>query len=497
MKFNQPVANSTKTVNFEGAVSYRTDPRTELVSRVLCTLVGEPKFYASGEESDQELVTLLRSVGAANPEFCLKLAAYARNEMHLRSVPQLILVEMAQLDSVRGTGLLLKYAPAIIRRADEITECIAYQIGKFGRSIPKRLKKAIALTFNSFSRYQFAKYNRDGQVRMRDAMFLCHPNPKDEEHGLIFRQLADQTLEPPKTWEVIISENGSTKEAWGEVVRLWLESPRFGNYMAALRNLRNLLQAKVDAGLMRRVCDQLRDRENVRRSKQLPFRFLSAYRQIERVPSPFSGMVLAAVSDAMDASVTNIPHLPGMTGILADLSGSMESPLSERGSLTYSDVGAVLGAGIDTISNGFVVGFGEIAELAVLNRRDSVLTNAQKIRRMDVGGSTNAWRAMELLEREHIVLDRVILLSDMQCWDSSPWSESFADSFRSYRKTVAPRCLLYSVDLAGYGQGVQIPQGEYGVALLAGWSDRLFQFISGWEENRESQVKAIGKYDVN
>jgi len=488
VKFNKQVKGQREILNYEEAVSYKTDPKNELVSRVLCTLVGEPKFYVSGEESDEELVNLLREIANKDPEFCLKLASYARNEMYLRSVPQLILVELANHPRVKGTSLIVRYAPHIIKRADEITEVIAYQLNKFGKPIPNSLKKAVANAFNQFDTYQLAKYNRDGQVRLRDAMFLCHPKPKDKSQEEIFKKLAQNTLEPPQTWEVVISREGSTKEAWEKII------PRMG-YMALLRNLRNFLEKEVE---LSSVIEYLTDPKRVKNSKQLPFRFLAAYREVQRVATPKTQFVLEAISKAMELSLENLPRLEGYTCVAVDNSGSMDSRLSRRGVMRYCDVAATMGAALNKISNAIVMVFSEDAHFLTLNRNNDILSNVAIILSSCIPSSTNAYKVSLLLLQHKIKVDRLILLSDMQCWDSEidSWRapRHFAPLFREYRKQINPDCWLYSVDLAGYGKGIQVPQGEKRTVLLAGWSDRIFDFIANWEKSRETQVKLIEDY---
>jgi len=486
VKFNKQSKGQGKTVNYEGATAYKTSLKTELVSRVLCTLVGEDKFYVSKEESDKELVALLKKVTDKYPEFCLKLACYARNEMHLRSVPQLILAEMANHPKLKGSGLIPKYAPYIIKRADEITEVIAYQLNKFGKPIPNSLKKAVAGVFNRFDAHQLAKYNRAGQVKLKDVMFLCHPKPKDKEQAEVLKKLADDALEPPETWEVVISTKGSTKEAWESII------PKMG-YMATLRNLRNFLQKDVD---LEPAIRKLTDPEKVKNSKQLPFRFLSAYREVEKIANPKTQLVLEAIAKAMEMSIVNLPKLEGYTCIAVDNSGSMDSYLSNKGLVRYADIAATMGAVLNKISNALVVVFSEDARFITVNRNNDILSNVEIILSSCEPSSTNAYRVPQLLLEKNVKVDRLILLSDMQCWDSRTWEgyQDFAPNFREYRNKVSPNCWLYSVDLAGYGKGVQVPQGEKNTILLAGWSDGIFDFIANWERNRASQVRVIENY---
>ena len=100
--------------------------------------------------------------------------------------------------------------------------------------------------------------------------------------------------------------------------------------MAVLRNLRNILQAEVSSEHVERLCIRLADSEQVLRSKQLPFRFLSAYKEIMSETSPLTGLVLDALEKAVLASADNIAGFDVNTNVLlaCDVSGSMFQPVS-------------------------------------------------------------------------------------------------------------------------------------------------------------------------
>ena len=233
----------------------------------------------------------------------------------------------------------------------------------------------------------------------------------------------------------------------------------------------------------------------------LPFRYLSAYREIQFTKSFNSQIILKAIARAMDISITNIPKLNGNTCIAVDNSGSMNNNISSRSVIKYKDIAATLGASLNKISNSLVIVFSENAVPLILDSNDSILSNVQTILSSCEPSSTNAYKVPQLLLEKEIRADRLILLSDMQCWNSDLdefWggdeSYEFAPEFRKYRKAINPDCWLYSVDLAGYGKGIQVPQGEKNTVLLAGWSDRIFDFIVNWEKDRQTQVKMIENY---
>ena len=47
---------------------------------------------------------------------------------------------------------------------------------------------------------------------MRDAPILCHTKPKDAEQDAVWKELAENTLEPPDMWEVVLSAGKDKRE---------------------------------------------------------------------------------------------------------------------------------------------------------------------------------------------------------------------------------------------------------------------------------------------
>ena len=95
-------------------------------------------------------------------------------------MPLVLCVELARLH--RGDNLLSRLVARVVQRPGEITELLAYYARANGRGgtkifnrVSKQLQKGLALSFNRFDGYQLAKYNRDGAVRLRDALSLVHP----------------------------------------------------------------------------------------------------------------------------------------------------------------------------------------------------------------------------------------------------------------------------------------------------------------------------------
>ena len=115
MKFNTSTRKRTVVRNREGAPSYALSAQTELYTRVVTSSLCA-KFYESAEENVQRIREL---VAQNDPLFTAKLAAYARERMHLRSMPLVLAVELAQ--AARGNAIVGKTVGRVTQRADEIT----------------------------------------------------------------------------------------------------------------------------------------------------------------------------------------------------------------------------------------------------------------------------------------------------------------------------------------------------------------------------------------
>jgi 60 kDa SS-A/Ro ribonucleoprotein len=468
------------------------EAKTKLVTTVLASFV-EGKFYQSQDQAARELQETVRAVLDIDPEFVLKLAAYARNVMHLRSVPIFLLNEFA--NSGRIVNHSRKYVTACIGRADEITELLALSLESRkelpGQKPSQFILKGLAPAFNKFDEYQFAKYNRDGDVTLKDALFLTHPVAKNEGQQYLFDAIANETLETPDTWEVAISENGATKESWEAIL------PKMG-YMALMRNLNGMLRNGVNPEL---ILPKLTDPVAIQKSKQYPFRYYSAYKAIKDAgymhdEALRAKAIMDGLNKAMDLSVANIPKIPGNSLVLLDVSGSMTwRTISAKSKVTPAEIARVFGAISSTVcDHADIIVFADQFGAIHFKENEGILQKMATIAGAHVGGGTEAHLPIDFCRKMKLKYDRVFLFSDMQCYTQDYYSESFAKSFTLYQREVAPT-YLYSVDLVGYGTAV-VPQDQKKVLLLSGFSEKLFEFIPRFETNRETLIQDIEDYKV-
>lgn len=489
MKFNQSVGakalqnHPDRTSNLAGGVAYKLDSKMELYQRVATCLVSEPKYYEGKNETTDRIIELCAEISKQDPEFILELGAYTRKVLHLRSVPVLLLGESVLNAETRK--FVRRYTPNILSRADELSEIVAYlqsKMGDFGDHskkgmLPNCIKKGIADIFPKFTEYQLSKYEKVGadKVKLRDVLRLTHPKPSSEEQSALWKRLKDGNLKIADTWETKITAKGVSKETWEENVKVM-------PIMALLRNLRNLLDHDVSQDSLKLVEDKLKNIEVILNSKQLPFRFLSAYKAIENHTNFYTKKLMAALEDAMDISCQNLPKLKGTTALFADISGSMDTSIS-KSQIQASEIACMMLAIADKICevSGTAV-FSHNVWPVNLNPRNGVLTNTKIARSTGITGGTCTYLCLERLKTK---VDRVLIFTDQQ-----DYGGELARSLSNYRREFSPNCYFYNVDLRGYGT-TTIPTTDARSTMIAGWSERILEYVNLFEEDKSSILEKI------
>lgn len=494
-KFNTSNANAQKTTNRCGYPAYKMADKEHLVTAVLTTMFGEPKYYGS---TDNDIVRLATQCAKADPEFLCKLACYARNVGNMRSVSHVLTAVIARECPVY-TRVTIRN---VVVRPDDITEIMSCYASMYGKPFPNAMKREIASVMQKFNEYQIAKYNGGNKsLKFRDVLRITHPVPASQEVSELFGKILNDTLETPYTWEVELSARGNTKEVWDELIA----SGKVG-YMALLRNLRNIVKCKAN---IEPVLATLSDPVQVKKSRQLPFRFYSAYRTLknEGLMTPDIHKTLEA---ALVSSIDNMEQIiKGRTLIAVDVSGSMSDPISKKSDVRCCDIASLLGSMASRICEDATVCYFDSADswsctgsrkgyrIAHYGKYDSILATAEK--NSFHGGGTDMSLPMRFALKEddarHLKpFDRVIYFSDNMC--NSSWNglrktvQSMADEYRrNYNKDL----WIHGVDMQGYGTQ-QFCGNRFNV--IAGWGESVLNFINLAEAGISTLVDTIAKYEV-
>lgn len=472
-KFNS--SQSDRTTNRCGHAAYKMPEKQKLVTQVLTSFFNEEKFYG---DNSAEMQKTIKAVIAKDPQFVANLAVFARREFNMRSVSHVLVAYLSH--EVAGKPLTRRVVKAVSLRGDDVTEIMSCYLSLFGKPVPNALKKGIADAMQGFDEYTLAKYKGDGKaVKMRDLLCLCRPTPKNAAQSEMWHRLLNGELATPYTWETQLSEKGNNAETWESLI----DSGKVG-YMALLRNLRNILSANPSNA--DKVLETIQNPEAVKRSKQLPFRFLSAYKELEYCGT---SRVFDALENAVDAAIENVPKIPGTTVIAVDTSGSMRSPISSKSSVQCSEIAMMLGLIANKICDNsiFYTFDGTIRKHAV-PRRCNILHSVATAR--CPGGCTDMHLPFVQMMEDNIKADRIIFLSDNQCnaGYSRRTVQALADE---YRKKTGIDIWVHAIDLQGYG--TQQFHGSK-TNVIAGWSEKVFDFINLAEQGEGALEKTIEQY---
>lgn len=470
-KFNQSTKGSNITSNKSGHVSYTMTDKEKLVTMVLTTMFGEAKYYG---DNSNELVKLSENT---DMEFLSKLAIYSRRKMNMRSVSHALTSVIAK----HGKLYIKQTVAGVVVRADDMTEILSCYISMYGKPIPNGLKKALATALSKFDEYALAKYKGSSKaLSIRDVLRLVHPKPNNKEQEALYGRVINDELQIPYTWETELSSKGNTKEVWEGLI----ESNQVG-YMALLRNLKNIINAQPNN--IHKVFDKLENKEQVLKSKQLPFRFYSAYQRLSE-ESKASSKVFDVLETAIEHSILNIEKIKGKTLLAIDVSGSMGQTVSRKSDIRCSDIACLFASMANKIcDDAIVVSFDTSLRKVALSTKGGIIQNAKAI--IVNGGGTDITLPFTYLLQEKIKVDRMIIFSDNEANRGTDVTQKYADE---YRRQVNLDFWVHAIDLQGYA--TQQFMGSK-TNIVAGWSEKVLEFISLAEKGVTSLVETIEQYN--
>ena len=438
--------NPESTVRtYNGGVGYEYDTLSQLFLLACSNMVGEETFYENGKERDLRFVQLVeKAIVEGHTQWLGRFLPWLRNQANMRSASILAAVVAAKTMAGLGTPGGRQLINSVLTRADEPGEALACSMSMFGRRIPKPIKRGIAdAAARLYTERNAIKYDTASKgLRFGDVLELTHAEPKLINQSQLFKYLIDrgkgrtplqvpdvltmlvanealrkQVVRTPElllntarlnqagmTWEAAKSLVGgrvADKDIWEALI------PVMG-YMALLRNLRNFEQAEIGSNYVDFVNNTLADPAEVASSRQLPTRFLSAYRSV--VTNKFSN----TLEKALELCLGSIPTFKGSTLILIDTSGSMDEKMSAKSQLTRTDTAIVFGLAMaKRCESATVVSFSSQNKVFPQVRGESLLKSIDRFHGDGYvyHGGTNTATAVQQHYRNH---DRVVIITDEQ-----------------------------------------------------------------------------------
>lgn len=510
--------------NEMGEKAYSLSDKENLISSVLTTFITS-SYY----ESEDEVVSkILSAAKRCDPLFVAKTAIYARKVANMRSSSHLLAGSLAS--RVTGKEWAKNFYEQIIVRPDDITEILSYYY-THNSKLPHAMRKGFKKAFEKFDAYQLDKYKmRDKQFSIIDLMNLLHPAPSYKMRSA-YKDLVENkgknlhTMYESKILEKEMSEAGKNKqsekdkdEAKTEAIENVLSNLKGMPIFNLLRNLRNIFIYSPKS--IDEVCRQLTIENKVLKSRLLPFRFASAYEEIEKLEysdrrsdseitfesektykmskEEFDNkkkQLLEAIEKALEISCQNIDCLEGNTAILIDHSGSVRgdvggsSRVSQFSKTTCAAIGNLFGAMLAYKQKDTYIGlFGDRLISCPINREERVLDFARSTfkKGSECGPSTEngLYHFLESCIRDKKRIDNLVIFSDMVIgktgsagWDytSTYRKASFQDLFKQFRK-VNPQCVAVCVNIRSTS-GKSVFNRNLNVLEVSGWSNSIFDTI--------------------
>lgn len=428
MKTNSIPRFTEKT--HEGAQAAQTNAEQQLRRSLMSCLLWEKTFYEEGIDIAMRIASLVPIV---KPEKVAAMAIEAREKMKLRHAPLWVVREMARHPEHKA--LVSSTLERVIQRPDELTEFVSLYWMNKRQPLSAQVKKGLASAFQKFNAYQLAKYNRDETVKLRDVLFMCHAKPNDKEQEETWKQLVEGKLPIPDTWEVALSTGKDKKETWERLIK-----EKSLGALALLRNLRNMKEAKVDEQIIFSALEEMKV------DRVLPYRFIAA--------SKFTPQWESQLEAAMMKCLGDREKIPGVTVLLIDVSGSMDSSISNKSDLQRYD--AACGLAIlarELCESGSIFTFSNQL-VQIPNRHGFALRDA--IVNSQGHGGTELGMAVNKINSS-LEYDRLIVITDEQSCDSVP----------------NPKSKGYIINVASYKNGV-----GYGAwTHVDGWSEAVLDYI--------------------
>ncbi len=522
-----PITTVGPALTHEGNKAYARDARSELFLLAVSNMVGEDSFYEKADARDNRFRDLVNTVAKTDPEWFAGFLPWLRNEANMRSAS---IVAAAEYALARREGLC---APAkltvrqvivsALARPDEPAEFVAYWRQRTGRAtLPGGVQRGVADAVERLYNERAAlKYDgADSAWRQADVIALAKPHPIAPWQADLFDYLADRRWnreqvrvtdrlpilaayrhamsmpaqerrawflanpgrlrQASMTWEQLSSLGPMDKDAWEAII------PSMGA-MALVRNLRNFDEAGVGDAAAQQAVLKLTQIEEIRRSRQFPYRFYTAYKQ---APSLRWGHALEI---ALKLSCQSIPALPGRTAVLVDTSGSMGQHVSAKSIVKHVEVGALFGIALAARGGDVTLcGFADGLFHHPLTPGGSVLRQTEEFcnRIGEVGHGTQALEAARAVLQSapqtgsRQPFKRLVVVSDMQTMAARRgWAAFGYGDGATLSSVVPPDVNLFAWNTAGYGN-TQIDTTRTGRFELGGFSDKMFTLMGlldrGW-----------------
>lgn len=542
------------TRNAAGGLAYEMTPEHAL-AQMACTGTFNDAFYTTGA---QQLDAIKQVADQVDPEFLAKCAVYAREKGYMKDMPAALAVMLTKASPellnkvflrVIDNGKQLRNFVQLIRS------------GAFGRkSLGSGPKRQIQRWFDKKSDYAIFKASIGNDPTLADILKLARVKPRSDARQAFYGYLLGlDPVSEGKPREETWTDNGKTKvrrryerhllpefvlqyEAWkrgerqGDVPNVdfrmltglplttedWKQIALRGGWHMVRMNLNTFQRHGVldDEDVVDQLARKLTDAEAIRKAKVFPYQLLAAYlatgahqytgrwaaySRVAAPANPIPTKLQIALQDAVETAVENVPKFEGRVAVIVDVSGSMMSaPVTghRKGATTAVkaiDVAALVGATVLRKNPlGVVIPVDtSVHRTDAINPKDSIMTNANKLRNFG-GGGTDLSAALRFLAGK-AAPDLIIMVSDNESWVDSRGRYAYrgTSSMSEFKKLQARNKNLKMVCIDTCANNTtQVSDTDPSILNIGGFNDQIWTTIQKFVSNEGpaewvAEIKAI------
>lgn len=510
-------------VTYEGGKKYEPSFKEQLAEFFSLGLLNG-NFYQSQKEVLKHGKVMFERALQECPEFATKCAVYGNNVNSMKLVPTIWLVYVSTLED---KSLFKAGFKRIIRNPKMLHDFMSIaRKGGIRDGLGRGIKKAMNdLMLEMLNEYQVSR----NKGKLQEVIKVTRPSFKDERFQSYMRYLSKDELSFPRAValkEVLASmEEGVVNEtvlATIEQHRLQLEELKHStknlsvegkkalyekmykglNYSALILNLvalervfatqvreeskyivkdgkyqpfvqKVVVETDIPEHILEMVSQRIQDVALYRKSNMLPFALINAEKMV--VTPEFKQALGKVFKLVAEEAFAIDPSIKLMLGV--DTSGSMDSAVTDTGSLSCVEVASIFGSLIKKSHTATQVhAVATTMEVVPVHKQDDVFVMARKIQATRVGAGTRFEQIMKHYNGEKYV----ILITD---------SEQADNLERRWLQTNKPEgAKLIVWQLQPYYARIS---KDPSVVYVCGYSDRLLGLIRNIIEGKSGQVEQI------
>lgn len=489
------------TRNYAGGKAYSRTSESALAQLAATGCLSKTYYTSAENQLDEVKMALL----GCTPEFIAQTAVYSRQRGYMKDMPALL---CAYLAAQKQTDILKRVFPLVIDNGKMLRNFVQIlRSGQFGRrSLGSAPKKLIKQWLDSKSDDFLFKATVGNDPSLADIIKMVHPKATTEERNALYAYIIGRDHDASKlpqlvreyeAWKIGAGEGIPPKVEFRQLTGLkltpaqWAQIAHDGGWHMVRMNLNTFLRQGVFniKGMDKTIAQKLADAEQIAKSKVFPYQLLAAFLNIDDgVPH----LVREGLQDAMEAATANVPAFGGKVYVFPDVSGSMSGAVTgyRKGATTKVrclDVAALVASVVlRNNRDAEVIPFEGRIKPVHLNPRDSVMTNAQKLRALG-GGSTDCSAPLAELNRRQAKGDLLIYVSDNESWVDSR-AGVYHHHYRYTKGTATqqewerfkvrnPNAKMVTIDITPSVTAQVEDAGREDILRVGGWSDSVFDVI--------------------